>query len=70
VRSDVATVRLRFADGSTSALRPTRGYLLQAMTPDHLKPGHEVIAADGFTRNGRTVGHQSFRPGRPVRSRG
>jgi hypothetical protein len=70
VRSDVATVRLRFADGSTSALRPTRGYVLQAMTPDHLKPGHEVIAVDGLTRNGRTVGHQSFRPGRPVRGRG
>jgi hypothetical protein len=62
VRSDVATVRLRFADGSTSTLRPTRGYVLQAMPPSQLKPGHEVIAADGFARNGRRVGHQSFRP--------
>jgi hypothetical protein len=43
-------------------LRPTRGYVLQAMPPDHLKPGHEVIAADGYARNGRRVGHQSFRP--------
>jgi hypothetical protein len=64
VRSDVASVRLRFADGSTSTLRPTRGYVLQAMSPGHLKPGHEVIAADGFARDGRRVGHQSFRPQR------
>jgi hypothetical protein len=62
VRSDVATVRLRFADGSTTTLQPTRGYVLQAMPPSQLKPGHEVIAADGFARNGRRVGHQSFRP--------
>jgi hypothetical protein len=66
----VASVRLRFADGSTSTLRPTHGYVLQAMAPGHLKPGHEVIAADGFARNGRRVGHESLRPGRPVRSSG
>jgi hypothetical protein len=70
VRSDIATVRLRFADGSMSTVRPTRGYVLQAMPPGQLRPAHEVIAADGFARDGRKVGHQSFRPGRPVRSRG
>jgi hypothetical protein len=70
VRNDVASVRLRFADGSTSTLRPTRGYVLQAMAPGHLKPGHEVIAADGFARNGRRVGHESLRPGLPVRGSG
>jgi hypothetical protein len=61
VRSDVATVRLRFADGSSSTLRPTRGYLLQAMPSGHLKPGHEVIAADGYARDGRRVGRETFR---------
>jgi hypothetical protein len=62
VRGDIATVRLRYADGSTSTLRPTRGYVLSAMSTAHLQPGHEVIAADGFARDGRKVGHESFRP--------
>jgi hypothetical protein len=70
VRSDITTVRLRYADGATSELWPTRGYVLQAMPPNHLKRGHEVIAADGYARDGRRVGHESFRPGRPVRGHG
>jgi hypothetical protein len=70
VRSDVAAVRLRYADGSTSTVRPKRGYVLVAVSRGHLQPGHEVIAADGYARGGRRVGHESFRPGRPVRSHG
>jgi hypothetical protein len=70
VRSDVAAVRLRYADGSTSTVRPKRGYVLVAVSGGHLQPGHEVIAADGYARGGRRVGHESFRPGRPVRSHG
>jgi hypothetical protein len=62
VRSDVVTVRLHYADGSTSTLRPTRGYVLQAMSAAHLKSGRELIAADGLARDGHIVGHQSFLP--------
>jgi hypothetical protein len=68
VRSDVAVVRLRYADGSTSALRPTRGYVLRAIPPRQLQPGHELTGADGLGKNGRVVGHQSFpRPPTPRR---
>jgi hypothetical protein len=60
VRSDVAVVRLRYADGSTSTLHPTRGYVLAAIAPRHLQPGHDLIGADGLARDGHTVGHESF----------
>jgi hypothetical protein len=68
VRRDVAVVRLRYADGSTSTLRPTRGYVLQAIRPRHLEPGHELTRADGLAKTGRVVGRQSFaRPPTPRR---
>lgn len=64
VRSDIATVRLRYADGTTTTLRPTRGYVLQAMTAPHLTDGHQLIGADGLNRNGKLIGHMSFQPPR------
>jgi hypothetical protein len=66
-RSDVAVVRLRYADGSTSTLRPTRGYVLGAIAPRHLQPGHDVIGADGLARDGHTVGRESFHRPPPKR---
>jgi hypothetical protein len=68
VRRDVAVVRLRYADGTTSTLRPTRGYVLQAIPPPHLQPGHELTGVDGLARDGRAVGHETFvRPPTPRR---
>jgi hypothetical protein len=62
VRTDVATVRLRYADGSTTTLQPTRGYVLDAISEQHLHVPRELIAADGLARDGQVIGHESFQP--------
>lgn len=62
VRSDVATVRLLYADGSTETIHPTRGFVLQAMSATHLVTGRELIGADGLGGNGKVIGHVSFTP--------
>jgi hypothetical protein len=64
VRADVTTVRLRYADGSTTTLRPTRGYVLEAISEKHLQAPRELIAADGLARDGHVIGHESFQPRR------
>lgn len=62
VRADIATIKLRYADGTATTLSPTRGYVLHAVSAAHLQPGHELVAADGVGKDGRPVAHISFRP--------
>jgi hypothetical protein len=57
VRSDVATVRLHYAGGAPSTLRPTRGYVLVT-----IPSGRKLLSADGLAKDGRIVGHMSFLP--------
>jgi hypothetical protein len=57
VRSDVATVRLHYANGATAILRPTRGYVLLT-----IPAGRKLNSADGIAKNGRVVGRMSFIP--------
>jgi hypothetical protein len=64
VRSDVATVELRFADGARTTLRPTNGFVLYAVPAEHLEKGHVLVSAAGRNAAGRTVATQPFpRPG-------
>jgi hypothetical protein len=64
VRPDVRTVRIRFADGSSTALRPTRGYVLWAASAKHLTSATAAVGADGLGANETVVGFQSFKPPR------
>jgi hypothetical protein len=69
VRADVKTVRLRFADGSTEALTPIRGYVLWAAPEERLEPARAVVAAEGLEADGRLVARQSLAPKGATRSR-
>jgi hypothetical protein len=64
VRPDVATVRIRFADGSSTTLTPTRGYVLWAASQQQLAPERAAIAAEGLDARGKVVGRISLRPPR------
>jgi len=62
VRSDVRTVRIRFADGSATTLTPTRGYILWASSEEHLDETTGVVGAEGLGANGSVVARQSLKP--------
>jgi hypothetical protein len=62
VRDDVETVRIRFADGSSVDLKPTRGYVLWAAQAAHLEPEQAAVGAVGLDGAGAVVGEVSFRP--------
>src|ERR687896_608179 len=48
VSEDVKTVRIRFADGSSTTLTPTRGYVLWAAQAEHLEPEQAAVGAVGL----------------------
>lgn len=60
VRSDIKTVRLRFADGSSAVLRPSRGYVLYAAPLKHLRAETAVASAEGLRADGSVVGRTRF----------
>jgi hypothetical protein len=62
VRPDVKKVRIRFADGSTTTLTPTRGYILWAAPEEHLEPATSALEAEGLSADGKVVARQSFGP--------
>ena len=62
VRDDVATVRVRFADGSATDLEPTRGYVLYALPAERLGDGQRPVAVEGLDRAGKKVGEMSLLP--------
>jgi hypothetical protein len=64
VRSDVAEVVVRFADGTHATVAPTHGFVLYMVPRSHLAPGHQVIGATGRTSAGATIGTESFLPPR------
>jgi hypothetical protein len=69
VRDDVKTVRIRFADGSSVDLEPTRGYVLWAAQAEQLKAGRGAVGAVGLDRNGGVIDEFSFRPPRGMRTK-
>jgi hypothetical protein len=62
VSEDVKTVRIRFADGSSTTLTPTRGYVLWAAQAEHLEPEQAAVGAVGLDGDGVVVDEVSFRP--------
>jgi hypothetical protein len=64
VRSDVATVELRFADGARAKAEPTQGFVLYAVSRTHLAKGHELVGAVAHGADGKSLGSESFRPPR------
>ena len=64
VRADVATVVLRFADGTRTTIAPTDGFVLYTVPRGHLARGQEVVAAVARDAAGAPIATQSFVPAR------
>jgi hypothetical protein len=62
VREDVKMVRIRFADGTSATLTPTRGYVLWAASAEQLVPENAAVRAEGLDESGKVVGRVSFKP--------
>jgi hypothetical protein len=62
VRPDVKRVRVRFADGSTTTLTPTRGYILWAAPKEHLEAANSAVGAEGLSADGTILARHSFVP--------
>jgi hypothetical protein len=60
VRADVKTVRIRFADGSSTDVTPTRGYVLWATPAANLELGRQPTAVIGLRADGSEVDRQSL----------
>jgi hypothetical protein len=61
VRPDIKKVRIRFADGSTTLLIPTRGYVLWAASKAHLDDATAAVEAEGLGADGSVVARESFK---------
>jgi hypothetical protein len=55
-------VRVRFADGSTTTLTPTRGYILWAAPKEHLEAANSAVGAEGLSADGTILARHSFVP--------
>jgi hypothetical protein len=62
VRPDVATVLLRFADGTQVTVVPTEGFVLYTVPRRHLARGHHLVAAVAHNAAGAAIATQSFSP--------
>ena len=62
VRPDLVRVEIGYADGATTTVTPTRGYVLYAVPAEQIVPGKEALTATGIDRNGKRVATWSFRP--------
>jgi hypothetical protein len=60
VRPDIKTVRIRFADGTASTLRPKSGYILWAASKRQLEPTAAATMVEGLRANGTVVARQSL----------
>jgi hypothetical protein len=60
VRADVKTVRIRFANGSSTDVTPTRGYVLWATPAANLEPGRQPTEVIGLRADGSEVDRQSL----------
>jgi hypothetical protein len=64
VRADVATMVVRFADGTQTTVAPTDGFVLYTIPRRHLVRGHQVVAAVGRNAAGARIATQSLAPPR------
>jgi hypothetical protein len=63
VQPDVATVELRYADGTSQRLTPVDGFVLAAVTSGQANAaGTPPVAAVGLDQNGKVIGTQQLQP--------
>lgn len=62
VRPDLVRVEIGYADGATTSVTPTRGYVLYEIPAEHIVKGKEAVTATGYDREGKRVATWSFRP--------
>jgi hypothetical protein len=60
VRQDVVTLRIRFADGRTATVTPTRGYVLWAASAQQLESGKQAVSAEGLDARGKVIDTVAF----------
>jgi hypothetical protein len=60
VRSDVKTVRIRFADGTSTDVTPTRGYVLWAAPKENLDHARRATEVVGLRADGSEIARQSL----------
>lgn len=60
VRNDVARVRIVFADGSTTTIAPTRGYILAALDHTHQSFARRPIRFIGLSSTGTALSTQKL----------
>lgn len=65
-KANVATVELRYQDGSSERLVPVDGFVLHEITPAHYRRGTRLVAAVAFDRNGKRLLTERFRPQEPA----
>lgn len=62
VRADVKAVRIRFADGTSATLAPTRGYVLWVASKQQLLSETAAILVEGLDGKGNVLGRISLKP--------
>ena len=58
----VATVELRYQNGSTERLTPIHGFVVHRITNAHLPLGTRLVAAIALNRGGKVIVRQTFQP--------
>jgi hypothetical protein len=61
----VATVELRYQNGSTEQLTPSDGFVVHRITTAHLPLGTRIVAAIALNRSGKAIVRQTFQPQDP-----
>ena len=56
----VASVELRYEDGSSERIRPTDGFVLTEVRAAHYPRGHRLALAIAYDRDGRELQRQTF----------
>jgi hypothetical protein len=69
VRADVATVKIKFADGGTMTTTPIEEFILAVVPRQHLAKGSQVASATAYDTAGHLVGSESLLPPKPSGTR-
>jgi hypothetical protein len=65
VRSNVALVKIKFADGGTMTTTPIDDFVLAVVPRQHLAKGSQVASATAYDVDGHRVGSESLLPPKP-----
>ena len=61
-KPEVATVVLRYQNGTSERLTPIDGFILHEITPAHYRRGTRLVAYVALNRNGKTISTSHFQP--------